>query len=115
MGFIIFLVRSLIRIILWIILGLRLTLPWVFRSVWFVIRLMALSVISLFVGVPTTIDRISHHWVSSAIQNGVPMEYDQMLYNMVAVVTFFLLLLGWFTLVSLTVFGTTMIFRAVML
>ena len=110
MGVGIFLVRSLIRLVYWFILGIRLTLPWVFRSIWFVLRMMVLSIISLVVGVPTTIDRIARHWVSNAIQSGVPMEYDQMLYNMVAVVTFLVLLLGWLTLVILTLFAITMIF-----
>ena len=106
MGLLIHLVRLIFRFAIWAVLqfiqAARFILPWVMRFVWFLIRLVSLSVISLFVGIPTSIQRISGSWSKRAIVAGFPIEYETALNNVMSVLAFLLLLGGWIAIAGTT-------------
>jgi hypothetical protein len=102
MGLLIHLVRLIFRIAIWLflqlILAARFILPWVLRFIWFLIRLVSLSVISLFVGVPTSIQRMSKR----VIVAGFPVEHETALNNVMSTLAFLILLTGWIALAGTT-------------
>jgi hypothetical protein len=91
-------------------LGVRFVAPWIFRSIWFTLMLISLSVVSLWVGVPTAMRRIANQWVDRAVAAGFPTAYDYILYYMVAVVAFFTIVAGWIATAFVTVWLVRMIF-----
>ena len=103
MGIVAYLVRLISRTLINIFLiGLRATLfmlPYLIQLLrfigWLLIRLASLSVLSLFIGVPTTIRRMAASWTGRAIAFGIPVEHDLALYRLMAVVAFAVLLSGW--------------------
>ena len=91
-------------------MGVRFVTPWVIRSVWFTITLISLSVVSLWVGVPTAVRRIANQWVDNAVAAGFPTAYDYILYHIIEVVAFFTIVLGWIVTAFVTVYLVRMIF-----
>ena len=106
MGLLVYLVRLIFRIAIWLVLQLilvtRFVLPWVMRFIWFLIRLVSLSVISLFVGVPTSIQRMSGSWSKRVIVAGFPVEHETALNNVMSTLAFLILLTGWIALAGTT-------------
>ena len=94
-----FVYRTSLRCLLLGWMVVRFLLPIVIRVVWFVawllIRIASFSVISLFIGVPTTIRRMAASWTGRVLAMGVPVEYDLSVYRSLAVVAFVVLLSGW--------------------
>ncbi len=95
--------KSIIRLIKWLYVGIRFVTPWVLRSIWFTLMLISLSVVSIWVGVPTAIKRIANRWVDQAVAAGFPTAYDYILYYVVAVFAFFTIVIGWITTAFVTV------------
>lgn len=91
-------------------MGIRFVLPWVLRSIWFTMTLCSLSVVSLWVGVPTATRRIANQWVDRAVAVGFPTAYDYILYYFVAVVAFFTILAGWIVTSFVTVWLVRIVF-----
>jgi hypothetical protein len=79
--------------------------PWIIRGIWFELRLMALSLISLFVGVPTSIHRLAAS--ETERQTGYP--YDQKIdaYNWNRMKATMLIIGGW---LSWIIFGIGLYF-----
>ena len=76
-------------------------LPFVIKFIRFVVQLVGFSVLSLFVGVPTTVRRMAASWTKRALSVGVPVEHEDSVYRFFAVWAFVVLLAGWMTLGSL--------------
>lgn len=74
------------------------------RTAGMLFMLMITSVTSLFVGVPTAIERIADSWIEEATNAGLSMGYHQSLRTASTVVAYITLILGWLILASLTVF-----------
>lgn len=106
MGLLVYLVRLIFRIAIWLVLQLilvaRFVLPWIFRFIWFLIRLVTLSVISIFVGVSTSIQRMSATWSKRIITAGFPLEHEAALNNLMGIAAFLILLTGWITMAGVT-------------
>ncbi|MDD1777313.1 MAG: hypothetical protein LUQ65_04020 [Candidatus Helarchaeota archaeon] len=113
MGFFIYLVRSAFRIIFWllrhavrlVLIGLVWSLPLILWALWFAIRLMTISVISLIVGVPKAVSRISETWKARVLAMGFPTEYETILSCATSIAVFCTLVVGWI-LLALTSSGT---------
>jgi hypothetical protein len=68
------------------------------------------SVTSLFVGVPTAVQRIADSWIEDATSAGIPVGYHQALRTGAMVVAAITLVFGWVVLAGLTVFIISLIF-----
>ena len=102
--------KSIIQLLRWILLGIRFVTPWAIRSVWFTMTLMSVAVVSIWVGVPTAIRRIANQWVDRAVAAGFPTAYDYILYYFVEVFAFFTIVAGWIVTAFVTVILVRMIF-----
>jgi len=100
----------MVRIARFILIGIRFIIPWVIRVVGFTARLVAMSVVSLWVGVPTAVRRIANQWVGNAVTAGFPTEYDSFLYRTLCVVAFLVILAGWIIGAFITVWLVHLIF-----
>jgi len=81
---------------------LRFVAPWVFRAVWTSMKLVATSVISIPIGLPTATERIADHWMRQAAFAGFPTLYDTYLFNVLRVVAYIVIVTGWIMLAITT-------------
>ena len=93
--------RQLVRVIANI---LRVIFPWILRFLRMMFFLAITSLASIWVGVPTAVNRISDNWVSEATKAGLPDKYQRILLYTGRVIASITLVLGWLVLASLTVF-----------
>jgi len=92
------------RVIRWILIGTWVISPWVFRAIWFTIRMIAIAVVSVWSGVGPTSRTIAEDWLERAVANeDFPTEYDRHLYIILRIAAFITLLIGWIALSFLTV------------
>ncbi|MFC1879102.1 hypothetical protein ACFLZW_04245 [Chloroflexota bacterium] len=87
----------------WVFLGLRFVIPWLMRVMSHTIRLIATSIASLWVGVPTAVNRIADEWSTRALAAGIPTEYDTFLFYASAGVALVTIVSGWIILAFVTV------------
>lgn len=88
----------------------RLSVPWIRGAFLFTLHLMATSVISLWVGVPTAISRIADEWLDRAFFAGFPTQWDRHLYYVIWTLSLLTIVAGWILLAHLTVFLVHLIF-----
>ncbi len=88
-------VRYTLRMVWWSILGVVFVLPYMLRVIAFTFRLMGISIVSLVVGVPKAVERISDAWMVRALAMGFPTEYDTLLHYGTSVAAFCTLVIGW--------------------
>jgi hypothetical protein len=88
----------------------RLIFRWTIRFVTIMFFLATTSLTSIWVGVPTSVTRISDHWAREATAAGVPLAYHPFLRRAASVVASITLVLGWLVLASFTVFLLRIIF-----
>lgn len=100
----------MMRIIRWLLIAVRLISPWVIRLVIFMGRLILTTVASLWVGVPTGVDRIAREWTAQAVAVGIPTEYDTTLYWIFQIVAYAMVFLGWIGFSYLTVLILRLVF-----
>ena len=81
----------------------KLLAPWVARIVWICLKLMLLSLVSFWIGVPETMRRMSNEW-----SRGQPEHPVFAIFYMCLAVTE--ILVGWIILAHITVFVVRMIF-----
>ena len=67
--------------------------PWIFRGIWLALRLMVMSVISIFVGVRTSIHRLAAD--ETERRTGYPYDQKMDAYNWNRVKATFLIISGW--------------------
>lgn len=65
--------------------------------------LVITAAISIFVGVPQSVNRIADSWTEEATSAGIPLGYHSALRTVATVVASITLTLGWLVLASLTV------------
>lgn len=95
-------IGPLLRMLIFI---LRFVLPWIIRVVRTSLLVMSSSIISVFVGLPTSTDRIASYWSEQAFDVGFPTMYDHELYNILRGVAYIVIVLGWFMLAILALFS----------
>lgn len=108
MGLFIHLVRILFRLIFWMISGvarlivraLIFVLPLIFRGLWFAVELIALSIVSLIMGVPKSVERLSGDWTKKALLHGFPVHHTTALEEVSHIAAFCLFLSGWILIMS---------------
>lgn len=66
--------------------------------------LAVISLTSIFVGIPTSIDRIAESWSQQAGQAGVPVTTIPALKSGARVIAVIALVLGWLVLANFTIF-----------
>lgn len=88
----------------------RFFVPWVWRAFVFTISLMATWVVSFWGGVPRAVGRISDDWLDRAIHAGFPTIWDRNLYQVLWVLAFATIVIGWVVLSYITVFVFQRIF-----
>ena len=66
--------QVVVLVLRWGVLLLRFFVPRLLQVLWFIIRLMFLSVASILIGVPTTIRRTRTDWMKRAIAAGLPLN-----------------------------------------
>lgn len=99
--------RHLVRLIFSIVRGL---LPWIWRFIRLAFNLAITCTTSIFVGIPTAVNRIADSWISEATAAGLPLGYHPVLRTGALVVASITLILGWLVLASLTIFVIRLIF-----
>lgn len=74
-----------------------------FRLIRLMFMLVTMSISSLFIGVPRTVDRISHSWTEEATNAGVPLGYLQTLRSGTRSAVYISLVLGWLIIFALII------------
>jgi hypothetical protein len=97
------------RIIKWVYLFIKFTTPWVFRTLGATIRLVFLTITSIWVGIPTAVRRIAAEWTKAAMRAGVHSQFDTYIYYCLCFVASVTILAGWIVTAYLTVWLIQMI------
>ena len=90
-----------IRLVFWFI---RLVLPWVGRFIFLVLHLVAITVASLWVGVPEACRSIAREWTERAAKAKFPSLYLPHLYKFLCTIAFLVILFSWIVFAYITVF-----------
>jgi hypothetical protein len=98
------------RVIRWSIVGVRWVAPWLLRIAWFSLRLVALTVVAWWVGIPRAVTNMAQEWVMRAAHAGFPSEYEQVLYYGACMVAIGVVSLGWVMAAYLTVGAIGLLF-----
>lgn len=99
--------RDLVRLI-FTILGFVLTLAW--RLLRVMLTLSAYSTTSLFVGLETSVDRMTDSWIEDATSRGMPLAYHPELRNGIKATAYLVLVLGFVATILLTIFIIWLLF-----
>jgi hypothetical protein len=83
------------RMIKQIFIAIRFITPWVVRFLGACLRMMCLTVASLWVGVPKATKRMAEEWQQKAILWGLPTRYDTVLYRIFLVMAYLTIFGGW--------------------
>ena len=83
--------------------AVRVFAPWIFRTLWDTLRLIALTVSKLWLTVPNALDLIANKWLERADKAEFPKGWDTPLYYILWVVALATILLGWIFLSFATV------------
>jgi len=89
---------------------IQLGTPWIAGAILFTLQLISTAVISLWVGVPTSVRRIADEWLDRAFSAGFPGNMMPQLYYAICTLAFLTILIGWILVAYLTVFFTRLIF-----
>lgn len=98
------LVRLIAKFVVWIA-------PYVWRFARMLFFLTITAISSIYLGVPTAVNRIADNWIEEATAAGLPIGYHRWLRIGARVVASITLFLGWMALASLTVFILRLIFH----
>jgi hypothetical protein len=82
----------------------RIAAPFVWMICVNTLRLELLAVITLWSGVPTSLDRMANEWLDRAIRHGWPTLYSAQLYYTFYGLALMMILIGWTLCSYLTVF-----------
>jgi hypothetical protein len=100
----------MLRLLHELIFFIQLGAPLIAGALLFTLQLMATAVISLWVGVPTSVRRIADEWLDRAFFAGFPGNMMPQLYYVICTLAFLTILTGWILVAYLTVFFTRLIF-----
>jgi hypothetical protein len=67
------------------------------------LMLMVTAITSIFVGIPTAINRIADSWIQQATEGGIPLGYHPAIRMTARVMASITLILGWLIFASLTI------------
>ena len=81
----------------------RMILPIIGRVLFFAGRLIAVAVISLWIGVPTALNNIADEWLDRAVIAGFPTIWDRQLYYVFWALGLVTVVIGWVLLSFITV------------
>lgn len=90
--------------------GIGFVMPWLIRVAWTAIKTMVLSLVSLWRGIPASIQEIADEWVGNAAIAGFPTEYDRWLFIGAQAVAFMVIVIGWVLCALLIVWLLGLIF-----
>jgi hypothetical protein len=91
-----------LRFFLW---GIRFILPWLGRVIAFLLHLILITIVSLWVGVPSACRNVANDWRERARRTQMfSPAYLDALYNTICVVTFIVILFSWIVFAYITVF-----------
>jgi hypothetical protein len=86
------------------------TFPIVGSFLFFAFRLIAMAVISLWIGVPTALNNIANEWLDRAVIAGFPTQWDRQLYYIFWCLGFVAVVIGWVLFSFITVWIFHLIF-----
>jgi hypothetical protein len=75
------------------------------QSLW----LTALSLVSVIRGSLITSEEIAKEWTETAVRNGIPMQFQRMLYFVCFTAAFAMNVIGWLLFAHLTVFVVSVV------
>jgi hypothetical protein len=81
----------------------RLATPWIWGAFVFTLSLVTTTAISIWVGVPTAVDRIANEWLDRAVIAGFPTQWDRQLYYILWALGLITVVAGWIILSFITV------------
>jgi hypothetical protein len=106
--------RLLMKALLW---GVRsglfvvwFAIPWVWRTLLFVLLLTATSLGSLRTGVHYTVHVIEEEWMARAIKAGLPQSWECQFRKVFSVLALFTLVAGWLATAFIAVFMISQLF-----
>lgn len=79
-------------------------IPRLLRLLGLMFFLSATSITSLFVGVPTAVERIADSWTEEATSNGIPLGTRPELRNGLIALAYLVLILGWVVIIGVVIF-----------
>lgn len=82
----------------------RIVLPWIWRFIRLAGSLMVISITSIYVGIPTSIERIADSWTVQASEAGLPVNYHPALKIGARIAAVIVMVLGWLVLANFTIF-----------
>lgn len=85
-------------------------LPWAIRAARRTFWLMMIGFVNVWVGFPTTADRMANAWIDMAVQAGFPTLHTRPLYWVLYVVAVGTNVAGWIVLSLFTVFVLGLVF-----
>ena len=88
----------------------RMAIPWVIRILGWMANLAVISAVSIWVGVPQAVARITEGWVEDARKLGIPPEYEWLVFYPSTLIAIAALLLGWVIIAFITVIVVNLIF-----
>jgi len=108
-----FLINGVKGVVMWtlrqIIMFIRFALPHAIRLIlsasWWTLKLLALSVISLFKGLVPTVERLAEYWQAEALAHGFPTLWETQLYSTFRVLAVFTIVTGWAILLFMAYVG----------
>ena len=100
----------MVRVARTFLLVIRLAAPIVFRAFLFTAGVIATTVTSIWVGIPTAVSRIANEWLDRAVIAGFHTQWDRQFYYVLWLMAFLTVIAGWVLLSFITVWIVNLIF-----
>jgi len=100
----------MVRLIQRILHAVRIAFPWLVKAFLFTVRLVSLTVASIWTGIPSSVERIANEWLTSAVLAGFPTQWSRYLYYALYALAFTTVITGWILLSYITVWTVNLIF-----
>ena len=88
----------------------RTVFPVIGNVILFALRLIAMAVISLWIGVPNAVENIANEWLDRAVIAGFPTQWDKQLYYSLWFIGLVTIVIGWVIFSFITVWIVKLIF-----
>ena len=88
----------------------RMVIPWIIRTLDYLIRVIVTAVSSIWLGIPYTTNRLADIWTKRLVQAGVPTQYEEQMYSFFVGLATAIVITGWVILAFITVGLVGMIF-----
>ena len=89
---------------------IRLAIPWIIRTLDYLIRMVVTAVSALWLGIPFTTNRLADIWTKRLVQAGISNQYEEKMYSFFVGLATAIVIAGWIILAFITVGLVGMIF-----